>query len=323
MEHKSLIWSCGTSALPTSCVPQRKERTRDFPQGALQINVFDQSILLMMIIQYKYLKKDAAPSRLNNLKCLSWERSRRFSSTIAWRFFDVTCLLVELAKLVLYLPRRADKKSVWKNLVLSHGLFFSQVRGEHCICTVVVVVVYLWIQLNLRAQNVTGPWREPHRRYKSELRSIKHESPHCTIEAPRTPRSREGDSTNFSAAFMPFRTMKILGEGRPCGPRRGPLRGGATSRLELRDRTTDVARQHDTGRPQGDKNSGGLNPAPCGPGEHTRWFVLSLVRCSIKIIEPGMARWGRKGGGHLEWGGIVVFCGNIPVNLNAQGAQWD
>ena len=57
--------------------------------------------------------------------------------------------------------------------------------------------------------------------------------------------------------------MKILGEGRPRGPRRG---GG---------RTTDVARQHDTGRPQGDKNSGGLNPAP---GEHTRWAVLSLVR---------------------------------------------
>jgi len=71
----------------------------------------------------------------------------------------------------------------------------------------------------------------------------------------------EGDGTNV--AFMPPRTMKILGEGRPRGPRRG---GG---------RTTDVARQHDTGRPQGDKNSGGLNPAP---GEHTRWAVLSLVR---------------------------------------------
>jgi len=40
-----------------------------------------------------------------------------------------------------------------------------------------------------------------------------------------------------------------------------------------RDRTADIARQHDTGRPQGDKNSGGLNSAP---GKHTRWAVLSL-----------------------------------------------
>ena len=42
-----------------------------------------------------------------------------------------------------------------------------------------------------------------------------------------------------------------------------------------RDWTTDVARQHDTGRPQDDKNSGGLNPVP---GEHTCWAVLPLVR---------------------------------------------
>jgi len=40
--------------------------------------------------------------------------------------------------------------------------------------------------------DVSGPCREPQRRYKSDLRSTKHESPHRTIEAPRTPRSRGG-----------------------------------------------------------------------------------------------------------------------------------
>jgi len=49
-----------------------------------------------------------------------------------------------------------------------------------------------------------------------------------------------------------------------------------------RDQTTDVARQHDTGRSQGDekqgKKSGGLNPAP---GENTRWVVLYLKRYVI------------------------------------------
>jgi len=81
-----------------------------------------------------------------------------------------------------------------------------------------VVVVSILIQLNPRAQNVSRPWREPQRRYKSELRSSKHESPHRTIEAPHTPRSRGGGRAN--AVFMPPRTIKILGEGRPRGPRR-------------------------------------------------------------------------------------------------------
>jgi len=81
-----------------------------------------------------------------------------------------------------------------------------------------VVVVSLLIQLNPRAQNVFGPWREPQRRYKSKLRSTKHESPRRTIEAPCTPRSWGGGRTNV--AFMPPRTIKILGEGRPRGPRR-------------------------------------------------------------------------------------------------------
>jgi len=35
---------------------------------------------------------------------------------------------------------------------------------------VLVVVVSLLIQLNPRAQNVSRPWKEPYRRYKSELR---------------------------------------------------------------------------------------------------------------------------------------------------------
>jgi len=52
---------------------------------------------------------------------------------------------------------------------------------------------------------------------KSELRSTKHESPHHTIEAPRTSRSRGGGRTN---AALPPRTIKILAEGRPRGPRR-------------------------------------------------------------------------------------------------------
>jgi len=84
--------------------------------------------------------------------------------------------------------------------------------------TVVVVVVSLLIQLNPRAQNVSRPWRELHRRYKSSLRSTKHESPHRTIETPRTSRSRGGGRTN--AAFMSPWTIKILGEGRPRRPRR-------------------------------------------------------------------------------------------------------
>jgi len=83
---------------------------------------------------------------------------------------------------------------------------------------VVVVVDSLLNQINPRAQNVSRPWRELQRRYKSDLRSTEHESPHGTIETPRTPRSRGGGRTN--AAFMPPRTIKILGEGRPRGPRR-------------------------------------------------------------------------------------------------------
>ena len=86
------------------------------------------------------------------------------------------------------------------------------------LATLIVVVVPLLIQLNPRAHNVSRRCREPHRQYKSELRSSKHESPHRTIEAPLTPRSRGGGRTN--ATFIPPRTIKILGEGRPRGPHR-------------------------------------------------------------------------------------------------------
>ena len=58
------------------------------------------------------------------------------------------------------------------------------------------------------------------------------------------------------------------------------VRGLANNEMGCRDRTTDVARQHDTGRPQGGKNSGGLNPAP---GEHTRWFV-DLHKCKEEYM---------------------------------------
>jgi len=94
----------------------------------------------------------------------------------------------------------------------------------HCCCC----CVSLLIQLNPRAQNVSRPWREPHSRYKSELRSTKHESPHGTVKASRTPKSRGGRCAN--AAFMPPRTVKILGEGRP----RGPCRVHADAHIDTR-----------------------------------------------------------------------------------------
>jgi len=68
-----------------------------------------------------------------------------------------------------------------------------------------------------RAQNVSRPWMEPQRRYKSELRSTKHERYIRTVEVLRTPMSREWNGTN--GAFMPPRNMKILDKGRLRGPR--------------------------------------------------------------------------------------------------------
>jgi len=109
-----------------------------------------------------------------------------------------------------------------------------------------------------------------------------------TIEAPRTPRSWGGGRYESRS----HASQKHEDPG-----------GGKTTRAP--PRTTDVARQHDTCRPQCYQKSGGLNPAP---GEHIRWAVLSL--------EPGT--WGNGWVGHLDWG-FVWGC--IPVN--AQGAQWN
>jgi len=78
-------------------------------------------------------------------------------------------------------------------VLMIHKISYDKVRVStggveigFCLFVVVVANVSLSIQLNPRAHDVSGPRREPHRRYKSELRSIKPESPHCTIEAPHT-----------------------------------------------------------------------------------------------------------------------------------------
>jgi hypothetical protein len=92
------------------------------------------------------------------------------------------------------------------------------------ICTTVVAIVPLLIQLIPRAQNVprlSRLWRKLHRWYKPELRPPNTRFHIRTIEAPCTLRSREGNGTN--TAFMPPRTMKILGKGRPRGPRRAGI----------------------------------------------------------------------------------------------------
>ena len=95
------------------------------------------------------------------------------------------------------------------------------------------------------------PWRQPHRRHKSELRWTKHERPIRNIKAPRKPRSREWKGTNW--------IMKNLGEGSPRGPRRLPLRRGANqsnsydpialdgSNSQSNRTTTRIARHHNKG----------------------------------------------------------------------------
>ena len=79
-------------------------------------------------------------------------------------------------------PRTCWESPVHENGVVIPRSFSGQ---DLSIYQIVVVVVSLLIQLNPRAQKVSGPWREPHRRYKSELRSTKHESPHRTIDRAR------------------------------------------------------------------------------------------------------------------------------------------
>jgi len=170
------------------------------------------------------------------------------------------------------------------------------------------------------------------RQYKSELRSTKHESPHPNYREAKVP----GRGIVW-CCFHASEKHKDSGQGKTM--RASPRRGNQSNR------TTDVARQHNTGRQQewqDDKKSGGLNPAP---GEHTRWAVLSLVRYIVKT-EPAM---GQKGwGGLLDWkfvwgaslwmrrepSGILVtslwthrenswIVGvSLTGPVNAQGAQW-
>ena len=64
-----------------------------------------------------------------------------------------------------------------KEKILYWTAWQSWLHRPTLLLLVVVVVVSLLIQLNPRAQNVSRPWREPQRRYKSELRSTKHENP--------------------------------------------------------------------------------------------------------------------------------------------------
>jgi len=163
----------------------------------------------------------------------------------------------------------------------------------------VVVVVCLSIQLNPQAQNVSNPWREPQRLDKSELKTTKHESSHHTIEAPCIPRSRWGGQ--YECRSHASKKHEDPGREKDCA---GP-----------RVWTTDVARQHNTAWPPGNKNPEGLSPAP---GEHSRLSRAVFGKIyRTKNIQPGM---GEKGcGGHFDWG--FVCPGYIPVN--AQAAQWD
>ena len=59
---------------------------------------------------------------------------------------------------------------LWFDYVVERSSKFS-LPPWSCFDRLVVVVSSL-IQLNPQAQNVSRPWREPHRRYKSELRIV-------------------------------------------------------------------------------------------------------------------------------------------------------
>jgi len=74
------------------------------------------------------------------------------------------------------------------------------------------------------------------------------------------------------------------------------MRVKTTQATPKRNRTTDVARQHDKGSPQGDKISGGFNLAS---GAHTLCRAVSCKICSTKTVnvfpenvEPGMGQSG-------------------------------
>ena len=89
---------------------------------------------------------------------------------------------------------------------------------------------------------------------------------------------------------------------------------------EVHDRTTDVAREQDSGRPQGDQNSRGLNPAP---GERTRCAVLSLVRYVVCKLRT------RDGAKRLKGASLLGVCvrvhscerTEIPVGLQVHPCE--
>jgi hypothetical protein len=69
------------------------------------------------------------------------------------------------------------KESQARNWFNSPELSKERKKEKHwrvCVHAVSVFVVFLLIQLNPRAQNVSLLWKKPHRQYKYELWSIKH-----------------------------------------------------------------------------------------------------------------------------------------------------
>ena len=96
-----------------------------------------------------------------------------------------------------------------------------------------------------------------------------------TTETTCTPRSWGGG--RYECHFHASQNYKDPGRG-PGKTTRAPPSCPAEG--QLAERTTDAARQHDTGRPQGHKNCGGLNATP---SEHTRWAVPSLISLEYRI----------------------------------------
>ena len=152
------------------------------------------------------------------------------------------------------------RRKIWKSLVED--------------IVVVVVVVSSLIQLNPRAHNVSRPWREPHRQVRVEVNQTRESTLHYRGSAHvKVP----GRGTVRMLLSCLSETWRSWAREDHAGPR-PPRRPRATSC----DRITDVARHHNTGRPHGNQNSRGLNPAP---GEHTRWAVLSLDQPSLDDLD--------------------------------------
>ena len=114
---------------------------------------------------------------------------------------------------------------------------------EKRICTGIAdVVVFLLIQLNPQAQNVSWPLKEPHRQQKSELRSTKHESPHRAIEAAhdKVPGRGKVRTTLLSLPEKLWHEDPEWGKTTRAPPRRSN-QSNATGLLTYRDNTTQPA----------------------------------------------------------------------------------